>query len=476
MRSMPILQCSSGSYALPLCERTASRLLPAMLCEEADRRVALFTACAAADPALLIWAVCRAHQHGLELHSHEAVASWLERQVRQEFVMGRVRLISTEAAAAFEALHRESSRLAAAVHQVAEQGVDAVAAQYLSTLRYAPDWLHAARIEGEQGEAAVLPPWVVDLTARLAADAPPPDEPVALGVVRRAISIVKESGGSEAASSGSQWEERAGCGEDAADAIVTLCRRLSRLDDLEHDFAQTVLHSRLEGMKELAYGAGHEINNPLANISARAQTLLAEERDPERRRKLAAINTQAFRAHEMIADMMLFARPPQLNLSDVSIPEIADRVAQNLKTRAAAQHTSLTLDLPAQPVHLRADATQLTVAITAICTNSLEALREGGQVQITVRPIDPAQSLEVQSAGYVAEIVISDDGPGIPSDVRPRLFDPFFSGREAGRGLGMGLAKCWRIVTSHRGSIIVEDRVPHGAAFRILLRREPLPS
>ncbi len=88
--------------------------------------------------------------------------------------------------------------------------------------------------------------------------------------------------------------------------------KLARLDELERRFDAAVQHAKLEAMKELAYGAGHEINNPLANIATRAQTLLRDETNPERRRKLAAINAQAFRAHEMIADLMLFARPPQM--------------------------------------------------------------------------------------------------------------------------------------------------------------------
>ena len=77
-----------------------------------------------------------------------------------------------------------------------------------------------------------------------------------------------------------------------------------QLDELEQ--------AKLDALKELAYGASHEINNPLANISARAQTLLRDEPDPERRRALEAIQQQALRAHEMISDLMLFARPPRL--------------------------------------------------------------------------------------------------------------------------------------------------------------------
>ena len=67
----------------------------------------------------------------------------------------------------------------------------------------------------------------------------------------------------------------------------------------------------MEAIRELAYGAGHEINNPLANIAARAQALLYDEHEPERQRRLAIIVDQAFRARDMIGGLMIFARPPQ---------------------------------------------------------------------------------------------------------------------------------------------------------------------
>ncbi len=79
-----------------------------------------------------------------------------------------------------------------------------------------------------------------------------------------------------------------------AAGLSTLAASLARLKALETDFQATLETAKLDALKELAYGASHEINNPLANISARAQTLLQEERDPERRRRLAAINSQAF--------------------------------------------------------------------------------------------------------------------------------------------------------------------------------------
>src|SRR5687768_281942 len=91
-------------------------------------------------------------------------------------------------------------------------------------------------------------------------------------------------------------------------------------------FHAAVEAAKLQALYNLAYGLSHEINNPLANIATRAQTLLLEERDPERRRKLATINQQAFRAHEMIADLMLFARPPAPRLEAVDAAELVDRL------------------------------------------------------------------------------------------------------------------------------------------------------
>jgi signal transduction histidine kinase len=93
---------------------------------------------------------------------------------------------------------------------------------------------------------------------------------------------------------------------------------LVRLARLESDFQRALEFEKLEALAEFAAGAGHEINNPLTVISGRAQLLLREETNPERRHALALINAQAMRVYEMIADMMLFARPPRPELASTS--------------------------------------------------------------------------------------------------------------------------------------------------------------
>jgi len=231
------------------------------------------------------------------------------------------------------------------------------------------------------------------------------------------------------------------------------------------DFQQRLEQEKLAALKELAYGAGHEINNPLANIAARAQTLLEDEPHPERRRKLTAIHRQAMRAHEMIADLMLFARPPALELAECDLRLVVRRVVAELGDLAAERQIELTCDAgdaSRPPVLLRADETQLAVAIAAVISNALEAVGVGGHVEVAVGD-------RIDDGARWAEVTVRDDGPGISAEVRRHLFDPFFSGREAGRGLGFGLSKCWRIVTEHGGRVVLNSEPGRGAEFTIAL-------
>jgi signal transduction histidine kinase len=259
-------------------------------------------------------------------------------------------------------------------------------------------------------------------------------------------------------------------GSPLAECVPVLAEKLARLEALEHEFERTLETRKLDSLKELAYGAGHEINNPLANISARAQTLLHQERDPERRRVLAAINTQAFRAHEMIADMMLFARPPRPQARAIDLVEVLREIADELASVAAAQRSQLLFHAPHEPVVARADKTQIAVAVRALCSNALEALVDGGRVELSIRRLQPeAQAANSRATRETVQITVADDGPGIAPEARPHIFDPFYSGREAGRGLGLGLSKCWQIVRMHEGQVDVESASGRGARFTISL-------
>jgi signal transduction histidine kinase len=230
------------------------------------------------------------------------------------------------------------------------------------------------------------------------------------------------------------------------------------MPEADREFESRLEQAKLDAIKELAYGASHEINNPLANISARAQTLLRDEKDPERRRALEAIHQQSLRAHEMISDLMLFARPPRLDRQSVDVVQIVRQVVAELSPDCERRHVELSVNASLPLPLLSADAVQLAVAIQALGRNALEAIGRRGHVEFTV-----------QAAGDGVQIAVADDGPGIPDHIRPHIFEPFFSGREAGRGLGFGLSKAWRIITQHGGRISAENGATGGARFVIEL-------
>jgi signal transduction histidine kinase len=233
----------------------------------------------------------------------------------------------------------------------------------------------------------------------------------------------------------------------------------------ETDFDRRLEAAKLAAMAEFAAGAGHEINNPIAVIAGRAQLLLQEETSAQRRHELAVIHAQAMRVYEMIADMMLFARPPVPRFAACDVAAIARQVADELASKAKERQVAVEVDTVASLPAIDADATQLAVALRAICDNAVAAVRSGGHILIRVAPL-PAPS-DVETQGIV--LSVTDDGPGIAVEVREHLFDPFFSGRQAGRGLGMGLAKAWRIVELHHGRIEVSSDDLPGTTFAITL-------
>ena len=265
------------------------------------------------------------------------------------------------------------------------------------------------------------------------------------------------------------WQRAAECrsrwlaeGGRLAPLLPTVAAKLQRMDKIENHFRQTVETEKLEAMAEFAAGAGHEINNPLTVIAGRAQLFLREETDPQRRRALALMNAQAMRVYEMIADMRLFARPPKPQPELIDAGELLDSLVADLVAEYAARSIDIRRTGKSEPVELEVDPTQLTVALRAMCQNSMEAIGRDGRIE-----------LDLSAGASEVRIGVCDDGPGVTPEERRHLFDPYYSARQAGRGLGLGLSKCWRIVvTNHGGTIDVQSQPGHGTTFIITLPRK----
>ena len=235
-------------------------------------------------------------------------------------------------------------------------------------------------------------------------------------------------------------------------------------------FEAAVADARLGAMRELAYGAGHEINNPLANIATRAQSLLIEETDPERRRKLSTIVDQAFRARDMIGGLMLFARPPKPQPTEADVGSVLTAVVEASQAFAAARAARLEYSPPPAPVAAHVDPPQVEEAVRAIVANAIEAVEPGGRVVVTVRIPRAALGAAIDQMA-ACEVVIADDGHGMDESTLRRAFDPFFSGREAGRGAGLGLSKAWRLIGINGGSVKLDSRVGQGTQVTVTLPR-----
>ena len=231
---------------------------------------------------------------------------------------------------------------------------------------------------------------------------------------------------------------------------------LSRLAKLENKFQEAVEAEKLEAMAEFAAGAGHEINNPLTVIAGRAQLFLHAETDPERRRSLALVNSQAMRIYEMIADMMLFARPPQPNFALVDVAGIVDAMITGFQASAARQETILSRSGHAGPLEIEADATQLAVAIRALCQNSLEAIGHGGHIEFCL-----------EAGLNEVTIRVTDDGPGVPREHERDIFQPYFTSKKEGTGLGLAIV-C-ELVAGYGGAIEVHSTVGQGSTFSVYL-------
>ena len=271
-----------------------------------------------------------------------------------------------------------------------------------------------------------------------------------------------------AAAARRHWSETAS----GADAwLPVLAARLGRLHELETNFSQRLEQEKLESLAEFAAGAGHEMNNPLAVISGRAQLFLRDEQNPERRREFALINGQALRVHEMISDLMLFARPPQPKLERVDVAALLARLVEELQDKAAQQGVALRLETASEPLLVNADPTQLLVALRAVCDNAFNAVGADGRIDLFAQRLQTEQSAnDDPSTASMVSITIRDNGPGMTPEIRRHAFDPYFSGRSAGRGLGVGLSKCWRIVALHGGKVeIVASEESRGCEFVVAL-------
>jgi signal transduction histidine kinase len=232
---------------------------------------------------------------------------------------------------------------------------------------------------------------------------------------------------------------------------------------------------KLLALAEFAAGASHEINNPLAVISGQAQYLLSHEpdwfpgaADGQARRALEKIISQTRRIHGILRDLMQYARPPAPRRARVDVPALLGEVAASQRDLADQRRVRVEVQAPGEPLAASLDAEQVRTALSCLLRNAVEAAPADGWARLRLRTLEDGAALEV---------AVEDNGPGPDPAQRASLFDPFFSGRSAGRGRGLGLPIAWRLIRLHGGDVRLEaTRAGEPTRFLVLLPRAAEPT
>ncbi|WP_462324119.1 HDOD domain-containing protein [Desulfoplanes sp.] len=242
-----------------------------------------------------------------------------------------------------------------------------------------------------------------------------------------------------------------------------LCRRADELSAALWKNRQVNLQlmqtERLAAVGQLAAGAAHEINNPLAIISARTQMIEAREENDKKKKELKQIHGQIERISTILTNLMGFARPPVPSKERVDINQLLDKVLDLVAPPMLKQHIQVERNYARDLPLLHADGGQLEQVFLNFCINAQHAMEEGGG---TLR----VKTGRGGSPKWIG-VAIEDSGVGISENHLAKIFDPFFTTKEQGKGTGLGLSTAYGIVTNHYGKIDVRS-VP-GEGTRILV-------
>jgi len=224
------------------------------------------------------------------------------------------------------------------------------------------------------------------------------------------------------------------------------------------------LRDRLVAIGELAAVFAHEVKNPLAGIEVMAGHLRRKVGDaPELQSMLTDIIGEAKMANAIVQEVLDFVRPIRLQVEPTQLCDAAQAAVQHADAKGRRGSIEVETRVPPTLPQIRADKHQLTQVLTNLIVNAYEALDGKGRVCVT------ASETRLQGVGGARDAIlveVADDGPGIPADVREKVFDIFFTTKPQGSGLGLAIVK--RIVDAHDGRLDLQTS-SEGTRVRVTL-------
>ncbi len=243
--------------------------------------------------------------------------------------------------------------------------------------------------------------------------------------------------------------------------LIGAFNRMAR--ELETNQEDLIQARKIAAIGTFTAGIAHELNNPINNIVLTAESFAEDYRevmDSNCQEMIHDIVSQAERAAEIVRSLLDFSRtegPAFTKLSPDLIVSSSIKLVQNqMKLEKIKLESVLAPDLP--PV--RGNLGNLQQVFTNLLMNSLQATPPGGRIAIRAARSDDPEFVK---------FVVEDNGPGIPSEIQHKIFEPFFSTKEVGKGTGLGLSVCYSIIKRHGGLIKLASCEGHGTRFTILL-------
>jgi two-component system sensor histidine kinase PilS (NtrC family) len=252
------------------------------------------------------------------------------------------------------------------------------------------------------------------------------------------------------------WLLRSGEGD--AVGLIGVCQDLSSIKQMEERMRQA---DRLAALGRMSANIAHEIRNPLASVSGAIEVLARDiPPDPTRDRLVEIVLSESARLNQLISDFLEYARPAPLAPIEVNASKVLDEVVVLLEHRRLPDHLKLVREY-GETLMVRADPQQLRQAIWNLCLNAVQSMPSGGELRVGGRV------LEGERRPGRVQLWIGDTGSGIAEADLPHIFEPFYSTKPEGSGLG--LAMVYRVVQEHGGDIDVRSVPRMGTTFTLRL-------
>lgn len=217
----------------------------------------------------------------------------------------------------------------------------------------------------------------------------------------------------------------------------------------------TLLAEKLAATGRLVRTLAHEVRNPLSNIHMSLEQLSTMARDGEERVYIDIIDRNGKRINDLITELLTSSKPTEMVFERIVLQTVVDETINIALDRLTLKQIKLKVNYPEVPCYVRADKEKLKIAILNIIINAIEAIVDvKGELTISITPTDEYHTLE-----------ITDNGCGIPQENLSKLFEPYFTSKR--NGIGLGLASTLNIVQAHNASIEVKSRVNVGTTFII---------